>query len=202
MDGKYAGIPSVQPLVRLLLDALRFRDNKMSQIVCPKCLSAFDGEIHPECPECLGNIWTNSPGFVKAKHDPSQLPSPMPQFRTVLSHEFVDNLPDFAGSATKMGTWYYNRQHDKYFHFTDFQLHTIPGSAIFKGDPMPTVAYYGLIVADPINNPHAFCEDIPKFQAELAAGRYEKLPRCSYGDCHNLSRPASTRCLEHSNLPD
>ena len=171
----------------------------MSQIKCQKCQYNFDGEIYPECPSCLGKLWSNSPGFVKQKHDPYELPAPMPCFRSVLSSDAVDNLQEFAGSAARLGTWYYSIHHKEYCHVTEFPCNTIPGSAVFKGDPMPMVALNGLMVAKPTNYPHAYCVDISEFQVDVAAGKFKKLPRCSRKGCSNLSKPGSDRCLEHIN---
>lgn len=173
----------------------------MSQIICPECHGAFDGEIYPKCPSCLSKLWSNTPGFVKPKHDPYQLPDPRSYFRTVLSFELVNNLQQFAGSAAHMGTWYYSKRHHKYCHVTEFPIHTIPGSAVFEGDPMPTVAFNGLMVANPLNDPHAYCVDIQEFQIEIASGDFEKLPCCSQSGCHNFSKPGSDKCQEHDNVP-
>jgi hypothetical protein len=171
----------------------------MSRIKCFKCNTIFDGEVYPECPSCLSKFWSHEPDFVKAKHDPYRLPNSLPRFRSVLSCDFVDNLEQFAGSATHMGTWYYSTRHHEYCHVTEFPLHTIPGSAVFKGNPMPTVALNGLLVASPNDKPHAYCVDIQAFHADVAAGYYLRLPPCSEAGCRNLSKPGSDKCLEHNN---
>lgn len=171
----------------------------MSQIKCPKCQNAFDGEIYPECPSCLGVSWSNTPGFVRQKHDPYQLPFPMSSFRSVLSNDIVDNLQKFTGAAAQMGTWYYSLKYKEYCHFTPYPCHTIPGSAVYEGNPMPTAALYGFLVAKAANDPHAYCVDIPVFQADVAAGKYAELPRCSQQGCSNLTKPGSDKCLEHLN---
>jgi hypothetical protein len=171
----------------------------MSLIKCPKCQDTFDGEIYPECPSCLSVLWNNTPGFVRQKHDPYQLPFPMSCFRSVLSHDIVDNLQEFTGSAAHMGMWYYSIRHKEYCHVTAFPCHTIPGSAVFEGDPMPTIALNGLMVAKAGSDPHAYCVDISEFQADLAAGEYTNIPRCSQKDCGNLAIPGSDKCSEHLN---
>jgi hypothetical protein len=100
-----------------------------------------------------------------------------------------------------MGTWYYSTRHHEYCHVTEFPLHMIAGSAVFKGDPMPTVAYNGLMVANPLNDPHGYCVDIQTFQIEIASGVFVKIPRCSQSGCDNYSKPGSDKCQEHENLP-
>jgi hypothetical protein len=171
----------------------------MSQLKCPKCQDNYDGEVYPECPSCLGMRWVNTPGFVKKKHDPYQLPFPMPCFRSVLSPEVVDNLQDFLGSAAKMGTWYYSHKHQKYCHVTAVPCYLIPGSAIPEGDPLPDGALDGLMIANANSDPHAYCVDIAEFQAEVAAGEYQILPHCSQRDCSNIAKPGSDKCWQHQN---
>jgi len=169
----------------------------MSLIKCQKCQNDFNGEKYPYCPLCLAKTWNNSPGFVKPKHDPHKLPLSMDEDRSVLSCEVVNNLARFTEFAANNGSWYQRTRDKSLCHYTDYPLHTIPGSVIYKGDPMPSVALSGLLIAKPASDPHAYCVDILTFKAEIDFGKYVALPRCSQPGCRNLIKPGNDKCLEH-----
>ena len=164
---------------------------------CPNCQNAFDGEKYPVCPSCLGVTWSNYLGFVRLKHDPYKLPLSMNQYRSVLSCDVVDDLSRFTEFLAKYGKWYQRTTDKAFCHFTDEPLYTIPGSAVYKGEPMPSVALYGLLVAKPESDPHAYCVDISKFKADIDTGKYMDIECCSQPSCRKLTKPGWDKCTEH-----
>ena len=164
---------------------------------CPNCQNAFDGEKYPVCPSCLGVTWSNYLGFVRLKHDPYKLPLSMNQYRSVLSCDVVDDLSRFTEFLAKYGKWYQRTTDKAFCHFTDEPLYTIPGSAVYKGEPMPSVALYGLLVAKPESDPHAYYVDISKFKADIDTGKYMDIECCSQPSCRKLTKPGWDKCTEH-----
>lgn len=169
----------------------------MNMIKCNKCGKSFNGKNYPICPDCLSKRWASTSTFVKDKHDPSALPLSANGFRSVLSNEFVNDIPAFTEYAAYNGSWYFSSKHQKYCHFTEKPLATIPGSAIPAGCSMPVSALDGLIEAEAINNPHAFAVDIQSFKSEISAGSYKPLDYCADMGCCNLSLPGTDYCQVH-----
>ena len=168
----------------------------MSMIKCNTCGVEYDGVNSPICPDCLANQWASSPTFIKDKHDPTLLPLSAEDFRSVLSHEFIEDMPIFTTYAAHHGTMYFHPKFKKYCHFTPNMM-TMPGSAIPAGNMMPVSALDGLVIADALDNPHAFAEDATKFQTDINMGKYKPLPTCTEAGCCNLTLLDEKYCQIH-----
>ena len=112
----------------------------------------------------------------------------------MVTPEFVTNLSEFTNYAAASGQWFYSNKHQKYCHFTETPLGTIPGSGVKTGSNMPDYALDGLLIADADQNPHAYAIDSVRFHAEIGVGEYIPLPKCSESGCDNLALPKQTKC--------
>jgi hypothetical protein len=166
-------------------------------ITCSNCKSPYEGSRYPSCPLCLSKQWESTPDFIRPKHDPAYLPSGSKKFRSVLTPDFVANKNEFLEYAAASGEWFYSVEDKKFCHFTPTPLSQIPGSGQLKFELQPSFAMSGLLIADASAKAHAFAEDITKFQQQVSAGDYQKIPMCSSLGCDNLCVPGKTKCLIH-----
>jgi len=149
------------------------------------------------CPHCLSKRWESDPNFIAEKHDPGLLPKAEKSFRSVVTPEFVANLDEFTRYAAFSGQWFHSKRHNKPCHFTETPLGKIPGSGIRPGIATPDHALDGLLIADADNKPHAYAVDSVMFHADIKAGNYIPLSKCSEPGCDNLAFPAKGKCSIH-----
>lgn len=169
----------------------------MSNVYCSSCNKEWDASIVPVCPNCLANNWISAPDFIRQKHDPRYLPSSSPIYRSVLTNDVVDNLPEFADYAANSGTCYYNNRHNKYLYFVGDPLGVIPGSAILPNESMPRYALDGLLIADPFSQPHAYAASQVDFRGTIVTGESSPISKCSEPGCNNLCEPYIDKCVSH-----
>jgi len=77
----------------------------MSMIKCNNCGYEYNGAVLVMCPHCLSKQWASDPNFISAKHDPAQLPKAEKTFRSVVTPDFVADLPAFTNYAAQSGQW-------------------------------------------------------------------------------------------------
>lgn len=169
----------------------------MSIITCDVCETKRNAEINPVCPRCLSKVWVSSKNIIKPKHDPSHLPSVYPNYRSVLSEEFVIEPEKFLYFGAASGTPYYNNKYDTYNYYTPAPFAIIPGSAVPPNQPWPTSPLNGLLIADAFGNPHAYAEELSEFQKKIDSGEISPLYECDESGCHNKCIPNSEKCIEH-----
>lgn len=173
----------------------------MTILTCNKCGNVWDGYKNPLCPKCLAAEWAAKPDFVRAKHDPSMLPSGSPEYRSVLTEDVIVRKSEFLEYAAASGDWFFSKPHNKFCHFTPDPLGVIPGSGLKPGAPWPDHALDGLLIADANRNSHAYAADQVAFRAGVRTGRLQPLGRCGALGCQNLAVPGESRCTLHRPNP-
>lgn len=169
---------------------------------CNQCgYTQWDATQTPYCPYCIVFAWESKPNLIKPKHDPGNLPSGSPEFRSVLTDDVIQNKRDFLSFAAVSGDWYYSKRHHKYCVYSATPLGRCPGSGVPPGNPMPTYAMDGLMVADSVNDTHLYAVDQVRFTSEVGSGHYQRLPRCAESGCHNLVVPGEGKCAAHRTNP-
>ena len=168
----------------------------MSMARCMDCERLWDVSLSPLCSHCEQERLAAAPNLISDKHDPRQRPLVGISYHSCLSHDFVDNVNDFIEYATVSGMWFYNTIHATWSHFTPEPLGRIPGFGIHAGDVMPEHALDGLLLANVLDDPHAFAVDPERVSQQVRNGELVPLRRC-YGDCNNLCIPGEIACTLH-----
>jgi hypothetical protein len=175
----------------------------MSKLRCSICGTTWDaGAYRPACPNCTVQHWVSSPDMIKAKHDPTYLPSEPTTFRSVVPDELLKQPRLYYESIANNGTVLYSSKHRKYTYVAGIPEYMSPGSAIPRGSAMPTHPMDAFLVADALgSNPHIFAEDTTKIRSFLTNGEYQFLPQCSIAGCNNCAIPGTPFCAAHMNPP-
>ncbi len=173
----------------------------MSIVRCATCASQWNATLSPMCTQCECQRLIAAPNLITDKHDPNLLPLAYPDYRSCLSHDFVDNMVDFVGYATASGSLFFNTKHETWNHFTPEPLCRIPGSGIHAGNPMPDHALDSLLIADVFGDPHAFAVDQLLVRKQICDGDLFPLWSCPSNDCRNLCVPNEHGCVLHTNPP-
>lgn len=172
----------------------------MTGVRCTKCSRVWDAQQQPTCPPCLEARLLSEPNLLRAKHDPSVLPSSQRGFRSVVSLDFVQDPPLFLSAACASGAWYINqvpKHSGKPFLFNSGPYHTFAGSGIPHLAPMPTHGLAGLLIPDPLSDPHVYAADPADVTAGEARGDYVRLAHCTVKPCSNLAYPSEVLCVVH-----
>lgn len=176
----------------------------MTHVRCLKCAGIWDAAAQPVCPPCLTADLLSDPDLLRGKHDPANLPSSQRGYRSVVSFEFVQNPPEFLGYACSSGHWYTNLepQHSgKPFLFNSGPYSSFPGSGIPDRTPMPTRGLDGLLIADPLRDPHVYADDPARISAGEARGSFVRISTCAAPACPNLAYPTESFCVTHRSPP-
>ena len=137
---------------------------------CLDCRKNTYGDL-PFCRTCLIQRWENSKGFIKPKHNPLLLPMKWPEFRSVVTENFITNKQLFIHTLGDQGVYYYDNKHKNYCCVLNQALGNVSGSAIPANYPMPTYPLDSLIVVDLINNPHVFADDYSNIASSITSGK-------------------------------
>lgn len=174
----------------------------MSELRCRTCGTIWNGERHPVCPNCLAQRWGSTQGMIRAKHDPTKLPSAFPGFRSTLPYDLLERPDDYYRNIANSGTALYSTKHEKYCYVCGVPPSLNAGSAIPSGHVMPTRPLKAYLIAD-FSGPkaHIFPEDEARIQVHISGGELQLLPSCAMQDCGNLIVPGSKFCAKHSTPP-
>jgi len=174
----------------------------MTFVICNSCSKRWDPARDPACPQCTLESWKSEPNLVRPKHDPRKLPRAEGQFRTVVSFAFVRDTAAFLQHAIENGNWFISNRHQgKPCHFTPGPVQDFAGSGIPAGESMPSWGMDGLLIADPVHNPHVMADDEPNFEAEYSEGQFSSLPICSEHCCDHIAYPGERLCVVHRSEP-
>ncbi len=171
----------------------------MSTAICEQCKQDFDAAQTPSCPRCLAEAWLATPELIRPKHDPRLLPQRWASYRSVVSPDFASNPAPYLDYAARHGHWFWDRYYDMYIHFTHEPLERAGGSGIPMGETMPDHALDSLLIAeaDSLEQAHVFAVAHEHFRAQIRAGEFVALARCSEASCDNLRIQARTHCVIH-----
>jgi hypothetical protein len=171
----------------------------MSQIGCEHCGEPFDAAQNPICPACLVATWLANDSFVRPKHDPRLLPLVWEGYRSVLSPNLVENPRPHLEFAAKNGRWYRDTFYEMFVHMTYEPMGLAPGAGIPEGKVTPEHSLDSLMIAEANSKTeaHAFAVSREQFEAQIRAGEFASLAKCSSTGCDNSSSLGATRCTEH-----
>ena len=126
-----------------------------------KCLDCGELTINnfEYCDLCLERKWNGYSGFIAPKHDPRYLPWALPEFRSVVTIDFIINKSQFIHTIITNGQFFSNRTKNNISCVLNQPIGTISGSAIPEFCPCPTYPLDSIVVVDAIENPHVFAED-------------------------------------------
>lgn len=116
--------------------------------------------------------------MVKPKHDPDNLPSASPGFRSVTPHDYKSRSADYHDLFLNYATALYSTRHSAPCLFVQLPSGYDHGSAIPSGSAMPTRPMDGLLIAKAFSSrAHIFAEDSPVIQQGINDGTYSAIPR-------------------------
>lgn len=175
----------------------------MSRVACRACGRDFDGEQHAWCPGCLAARWLETPGLIRAKHDPAAT-TPFERYRSIVTPRLVDDLPEVLGDAARRGCWFWDRDYGMWVHVTLRPLGRAPGVGIPAGRAEPDHALDCLFIAEADSRveAHLFAADSVRHAAQVRAGVFEPLGACAAPGCRNLRRPGRDHCGAHDPAAD
>lgn len=173
----------------------------MTLVTCKTCLTVWNAEIQADCPKCKVQSWLNNPNLIAAKHDPNNLPSAYPAFRSVISPDIMTNLNDNLEFAACSGTAFYSQHHRKYCQVVTMPSGVNAGSAIPSGNMMPTTELDSLVIADSTGKSHLFADNEHNLLNQIQQGKLQQLSRCITHGCSNLSIPNNNKCAKHITPP-
>ncbi len=169
----------------------------MSIVTCSACQNRWDGATAPHCPTCLAARWLAAPALVAEKHHPDAAPVFSDHYRSVLAPDFLENRRAYLEYAAVHGTWYYQTFYETYSHYTLQPLGRSPGAGIPGGELEPDNPLYALLIADAVEDPHAFAVDPVQFLDRIEAGDFVPLALCAEAGCANLRLTTGARCALH-----
>jgi len=174
----------------------------MSLLQCRKCSTRWYGNVLPTCPTCQSEAWATSPYFIDDKHDPEHLATTYKSFRSVLSHDFVNRVDEFAAYASASGSWYWDWEHRNHFHFTPEPLGTMPGSGVKPNETIPSFALNGLGVINAAGETaHAIAVDQADVRSDITAGVLTPVGLCLAEGCVNYAMLGEDYCAAHVDPP-
>jgi len=136
---------------------------------CTDCGSLTKDGL-PMCINCMKNNWESFNGFIKPKHNPLNLPWPLPKYRSVVTEDFIIDKNIFIEAIAEHGIYYWDNRHNNYCCVLNQAIGNVSGSAIPANYPMPTYPLDSLFVADAIGNPHVFAENYSIISTKLSKG--------------------------------
>jgi len=169
----------------------------MSMLTCGKCHYVWDGGLSPFCPMCAIKKYETDPRFFRRKHDPTELPYPMKDFRSVLSMDFVVNKSLYIYTLATQGVYYFDTYNNNFTCVVNQPLGIIAGSAIPSWFPLPTYPMDSQIIADVWGSPHVFAENNSTINFRVNKGRLIPPRLCDMVGCANLAIPGTNRCVRH-----
>jgi hypothetical protein len=166
------------------------------------CHGIWEGKRLPKCPICQAEYWSSLPTTITPKHDPRQLPSAYPGFRSTLPSDFPDQSHTYFYSIALSGTALQSPYYDDFCYVAKVPSQLNAGSAVPAGSAMPTHPMDSYVVAKAFaKEAHVYADDDSRIQGMLSSGTYQWLPTCSQKDCENLCVPDTQFCAKHSSPP-
>jgi hypothetical protein len=169
----------------------------MSQRRCTKCGYVWEGDLNPFCPMCNVKTWEEYSDFIRPKHDPTKLPYPMEDPRSVVTMDFITNKELYIYTLATTGQYYYDTKYNNFSCVVNQPLGTTAGSAVPSWYPWPTYPLDSQIVVDVIGFPHVYAEDLSTIQRQISRKRLIPPRRCEMVGCTNLAIPGTRRCEMH-----
>lgn len=115
--------------------------------------------------------------FIRDKHDPRNLPSAFPGFRSVVSEDCASRPQVYNDHASASGTALYSVRHGSTGLFVRTPPYLSCGSAIPFGCAMPTTPMDGYYVAQAFTpQAHIFAENESSILSGISAGVYNFVP--------------------------
>lgn len=165
--------------------------------MCDICGHEWPGEQTPVCPACTASVWEHTPGFIKPKHDPNNLPWAITRYRSVVTYDFVHDPSLFIHTIAKDAQYFYDTDHNNTYCFLQEGLGHISGSGIPANYPMPTHPLDSVVVVGALDNPHIFAEDSLVVQTKIVQGKLVPYAKCREPGCNNLAMVSVGKCPLH-----
>jgi len=174
----------------------------MTNLICRKCGTTWDGQRHNKCPNCEKNYWMSYTGLLKEKHDPRLLPSAHNKFRSVVHPDFIHNREPILDHLANNGTAYFTITHrSKPCKVATMHSGINAGSAIPSGSALPTHSLNSVIIVNTESDPHIFAEDENNILKKIQYGIMLPFEPCGVPECNNLRLPNSDFCAKHMSPP-
>jgi len=167
-------------------------------IRCKECEHRWSAEDCPVCPRCFARDLSNR-RLISKKHDPGELPYATRSFRSVLSWELRSEMSAVVRAVVEHGTWLRAVNHggNPCIYFCG-RLPSVPGSAVFGGDSMPTVAMDGVLIADAWETPHIYPVESAAVERGISVGVFVGWEKCGVKNCTFMAVPGNLACAIHS----